>query len=302
MITIAPHLWFDKEAREASKFYVSVFGGDSRVTSATPIEDTPSGDAELVTFTLLGQDFLAISAGPYFRFNPSVSLMVNFDPSRTADARQQLDAAWEKLAQGGTPLMPLDRYPFSERYGWIQDRYGLSWQLILTNPAGQPRPWIIPTLLFVGEQSGRAEEAGAFYRSVFGNTEPGLIARYGANQPPDREGTLMFSDFRIENLWLAAMDSAHPHAFAFNEAVSLVVSCQTQQEIDRLWEMLSARPEAEQCGWLKDRFGVSWQVVPAAMGRLMGGTREQRNRVTQTFLKMKKFDIAALERAYGGDA
>lgn len=97
--------------------------------------------------------------------------------------------------------MPLDRYPFSERYGWIQDRYGLSWRLILTNPAGQPRPWIVPTLLFVGEQCGRAEEAGAFYRTVFGNAKPGQIARYSANQPPDREGTVMFSDFRLENLW-----------------------------------------------------------------------------------------------------
>jgi predicted 3-demethylubiquinone-9 3-methyltransferase (glyoxalase superfamily) len=301
MTTIAPHLWFDTQARAAAEFYVSVFGLDSRVTGVTPIEGTPSGDAEMVTFTLLGQDFLAISAGPIFTFNPAVSFMVNFDPARTADARQRLDAAWEKLSQGGTPLMPLDRYPFSERYGWIQDKYGLSWQLILTNPAGQPRPWIIPSLLFVGEHCGQAEEAGAFYRSVFKDAEPGMLVRYGKNQPPDREGTVMFSDFRLENLWLAAMDSAHPHAFTFNEAVSLVVSCDTQQQIDVFWEALSAHPEAEQCGWLKDKFGVSWQVVPGAMGRLMGGTREQRNRVTQAFLKMKKFDIAALERAYRGD-
>jgi predicted 3-demethylubiquinone-9 3-methyltransferase (glyoxalase superfamily) len=195
----------------------------------------------------------------------------------------------------------LDQGQISERYGWIQDKYGLSWQLILTNPAGQPRPWIIPTLLFVGERCGQAEEAGAFYRAVFKNSEAGMIARYGANQAPDKEGTLMFSDFRLENLWLAAMDSAGEHHFTFNEAISLIVSCDSQQQIDSYWEKLSAHPEAEQCGWLKDRFGLSWQIVPAALDRLMHGTPEQRARVTQAFLKMKKFDIATLERAYQGD-
>jgi predicted 3-demethylubiquinone-9 3-methyltransferase (glyoxalase superfamily) len=242
---------------------------------------------------------MAISAGPLFKFNPSVSFFVNFDPSREENASKKLDAMWEKLSEGGTALMPLDRYPFSERYGWIEDKYGLSWQLILTDPEGDPRPPIVPSLLFVGDVCGQAEEAMNFYMSVFKNSKQGLIARYPKGMEPDQEGTLMFADFMLENQWFAAMDSAHEHKFKFNEAISFLVSCDTQQEIDYYWQKLSAVPEAEQCGWLKDKFGVSWQIVPRAMDEMMSqGTPEQMARVTEAFLKMKKFDLETLKRAY----
>lgn len=299
MKKITPHLWFDTQAREAAEFYVSAFGGDSAVTSTTPLSDTPSGDVEVVSFRLLGHEFLSISAGPFFEINPSISFMVNFDPSRRADAKTALDALWAKLADGGKALMPLDKYPFSARYGWIQDRYGVSWQLILTNPAGEPRPDIIPSLMFT-ENAGKAEEAMKFYTSIFANSKQGMVARYGPGMEPDQEGTVMFEDFMLLGQWFAAMDSARRHDFAFNEAVSLVVHCDTQADIDYFWEKLSAVPEAEQCGWLKDKYGISWQIVPAQMGEMMSGTPEQRARVTQAFLKMKKFDIAALKRAYAG--
>jgi predicted 3-demethylubiquinone-9 3-methyltransferase (glyoxalase superfamily) len=298
---IVPHLWFDTEAKEAAEFYTSAFP-DSKILYVTAIHDTPSGDCDVVSFELAGQSFMAISAGPFFKFNPSVSFMVNFDPSRDRNARENLDLLWEKLSGGGKALMPLDRYPFSERYGWVQDRYGLSWQLILSNPGGEERPVIVPSLLFVGDVCGRAEEAVDFYLSVFRSSKKGLVVRYGKDQEPDREGTIMFSDFMIENQWVAAMESAHEHNFAFNEAVSFMVNCETQEEIDYYWGKLSAVPEAEQCGWLKDKYGVAWQVVPAAMGEMMrNGTGEQIARVTQAFLKMKKFDIAALQRAYDSE-
>jgi predicted 3-demethylubiquinone-9 3-methyltransferase (glyoxalase superfamily) len=227
--------------------------------------------------------------------------MVNFDPSRENRAREMIDTAWERLSAGGTPLMPLDSYPFSERYGWIQDRYGLSWQLILTDPAGEPRPPIVPSLMFTRGMSGKAEEAMDFYMSVFGNTRKGTVARYGPGQAPEQEGTVMFADFMLEGQWFAAMDSAQAHDFGFNEAVSLMVYCDTQDEIDYYWDKLSAVPEAEQCGWLKDRYGVSWQVVPSALDEMMrDATREQLDRVTRAFLPMKKFEVAALEKAYKG--
>jgi len=302
MQKITPHLWFDTEAREAAGFYTSIFP-NSRITRTTEIHGvpTPTGDCDIVSFELAGHPFMAISAGPVFKFNPSISFIVNFDPSRDRNAREHLDVLWEKLAHGGTALMPLDRYPFSERYGWIQDRYGLSWQLILSNPEGEERPVIVPSLLFVGAVAGRAEEAVKFYLSVFRNSRWGLVARYGKDQEPDREGSIMFSDFALDGQWFAAMDSAHEHEFAFNEAVSLLIPCESQEEIDYYWERLSAVPEAEQCGWLKDRFGVSWQVWPTAMGEMMTkGTPGQVARVTEAFLKMKKFDIAALKRAYEG--
>lgn len=150
---IVPHLWFDKEAKEAAHFYCSIFP-DSKVTNITQIHDTPSGDCDVVSFILSGQSFMAISAGPYFKFS---------------------------------------------------------------------------------------------------------------------------------------------------EAISFVVNCDTQEEIDYFWEKLSAAPEAEQCGWLKDKYGLSWQIVPTVIDEMMQDKNSERvARLTKAFLKMKKFDIAALQRAYEG--
>jgi len=300
MQKITPHLWFDKEAREAAEFYTSLFP-DSKVTNITTLHDTPSGDSDIVSFELAGQSFMAISAGPLFKFNPSVSFFVNFDPSRDKDARNNLDRMWERLSEGGTALMPLDKYPFSERFGWVQDKYGLSWQLILTDPEGEERPFIVPSIMFVGDVAGRAEEAINHYLSVFKNSKMGAIAHYGTGQEPDKEGTVMFADFMLEGQWFAAMDSAHEHHFAFNEAICFLVDCDSQEEIDYYWERLSAVPEAEQCGWLKDKFGVSWQISSSALREMLtNGTREQVDRVTQAFLPMKKLDVAEIQKAYEG--
>lgn len=303
MQNITPHLWFDHHAKEAAEFYVASFGKNSRINDITTLHDTPSGDVDTVVFELLGQPFMAISAGSLFSFNPSISFFVNFDPSRDNKARENLDTLWEKLTDGGTALMPLQEYPFSKRYGWIQDKFSLSWQLILTDPEDEPRPDIIPSLLFTGDICGKAEEATDFYLSVFKNSRRGLIARYPAGMEPDREGTIMFTDFMLEGNWLAAMDSAQHHDFAFNEAISLIVYCNTQQEIDYYWEKLKegGDPKAQQCGWLKDRYGVSWQIVPRLLDEIMTkGSREQVDRVTKTFMPMKKLILSELQKAYEG--
>jgi predicted 3-demethylubiquinone-9 3-methyltransferase (glyoxalase superfamily) len=307
MQKIIPHLWFDKEAKEAATFYTSLFP-DSRVTNVTTLHDTPSGDADMVSFELWNQKFMAISAGPYFKFTPAVSFIVNFDPllfgdesTRKKSARDKIDMVWNKLAEGGTVLMPIDNYPFSDRYGWVQDKYGLSWQLILTNPEGEPRPPIIPSLLFGGNKSGKAEEAINFYLSVFKNSKPGILFHYGKDMEPEKEGTVMFADFMLEHTWFSAMDSARDHKSDFNEAISFMVNCADQAEIDYYWQKLSAVPESEQCGWLKDKYGVSWQITFAEMQTMLSkGTREQVDRVTQAFLPMKKLDIAILKKAYKG--
>lgn len=297
MQKIVPHLWFDTQAKEAAAFYVSAFP-DSRVTSSTVLEGTPSGSVDIVNFSLSGYQFASISAGPLFKINPSVSFFVNFDPSRMDDAKAKLSALWAKLSEGGQALMPLSEYPFSKWYGWVQDKFGVSWQLMLTDPEGEPRPFIIPSQMFVGPNAGKAEEATDFYLSVFKDAKRGTLARYPAGMAPDREGTLMFTDFMLEGQWFAAMDSAHAHAFAFNEAISYIVNCDTQEEIDHYWAKLSAVPEAEQCGWLKDRFGFSWQIVPSGMDEMMrSGDKAKVARITQAFMRMKKFDIAALRAA-----
>jgi predicted 3-demethylubiquinone-9 3-methyltransferase (glyoxalase superfamily) len=293
MPRITPHLWFDTEAVEAANFYASTLP-DSKVTDVSTIHDTPSGDTDIVSFQLWGQPFMAISAGPLFTFTPAVSFLV------ACDTREQVDSLWSRLSEGGKELMPLGSYPFSERYGWTEDRYGLSWQVSLAFP-GQLGQRITPTLMFVGQVVGKAEQAIDLYASVFPDSKVGPILRYGKDEQPDEEGTIKYAAFSLDGQDFAAMDSAGEHDFGFNEAVSLIVNCETQGDIDHYWDSLSAVPEAEQCGWLKDRYGLSWQVVPTAMDEMLRtGTKEQIARVTEAFLQMKKFDLAELRRAYDG--
>ena len=258
---ITPTLWFDKEAVEATEFYTSIFP-DSKRTFTYPIKDTPSGDCDVVSFELMGYEFQAISAGPHFRPNPSISFMVNFDPKYDKGARKRIDEIWDKLSEGGKILMSLDTYPFSERYGWIQDKYGFSWQLIYTYPEGEDRPRILPSLLFVTDTCDKAEEATSFYLSAFKNTKRGAISRYPADSEPNKEGSIMFTDFKLEAQWFAAMDgSARMHDFTFNDAISLMINCKDQKEIDYYVDKLSLMPEAEKCGLVKDKYGVAWQTL-----------------------------------------
>ena len=293
MQRITPHLWFDKEAVEAAELYSATFP-DSKVTDVSTIHDTPSGDCDIVSFELFGQPFMAISAGPVFRFTPAISFLVR------CSTPDQVDDFWSKLSQGGSPLMPLDSYPFSDRYGWTTDRYGLSWQ-VMHDATGEIDQAIVPTLMFAGDVCGKAEEAVNHYASVFPKSKIDHVDRYGEGEEPDRPGTIRHIGFELDGQQFAAMDSARVDDVGFNEAISFMVGCDTQEEIDYYWDGLSAVPEAEQCGWLKDRFGVSWQVTATALGELMGrGTEEQIARVTQAFLKMKKFDLAELRRAYEG--
>ncbi len=294
---ITPNLWFNGNAKEAADFYVSVFP-DSRIISTSyypkSIEEgladfqlDLAGQELTIEFELRQQQFVAINAGPEFEFNPSISFMVNFDPSRDEKASEHLDELWQKLVDGGQELMPLDAYPFSKRYGWVKDRYGLTWQLILTNPAGEPRPFIIPSLLFAGGKVNQAEEAIKFYLSVFKDVQLGTIAHYTEDTGPAKAGALMFGDFLLADQWFAAMDSGVEQDFMFNEAISFSVSCKDQAEIDYFWGKLSNAPAFEQCGWCKDQFGLSWQIVPENIGELM-----EKPDAFAHLMQMKKLIIA----------
>lgn len=290
MQTIFPHLWFDTEAKEAAAFYTTLFE-NSKVTNVVTITDTPSGDCDIVTFTLAGQDFMAISAGPHFKLNPSISLFVVFDNEA------EIETVWNTLVDGGKVLMPYNTYPWAQKYGWLQDRYGLSWQLSWSAHHAMEQK-ITPLLMFTQNKAGKAKEAMETYTRMFPHSKTGMIVPYATGEG-DKEGFIKHARFTLCGQDFMAMDSSGPHAFTFNEALSLVVHCDTQEEIDAYTEKLSAVPEAEQCGWIKDRYGVSWQIVPRVMHAMMtSGNKENITRVTEAFLKMKKFDIKALEQAY----
>jgi predicted 3-demethylubiquinone-9 3-methyltransferase (glyoxalase superfamily) len=292
MQKIIPHLWYDKEAKEAAMLYISLFE-KSKLINTVVIGDTPSGDTEIVNFELAGQPFSAISAGPHFKFNPSISLMV------ACSTVEEVNAKWKVLSEGGTELMPLGEYPFSKWYGWIQDRYGVSWQLMLVSD-GEPAQKITSNLLFSNDVCGKAEEAVSFYTKVF-EGEIGTISRYGDGEAMSPKAKVNYASFNLCGIYFSAMDNGFDGDFNFNEAFSFVVNCKDQEEIDYYWERLSAVPEAEQCGWIKDKFGVSWQIVPSNMDDvLFYGSTDEVQRVTEAFLKMKKFDLEALERARRG--
>lgn len=285
MQRIIPHLWFDTQAEAAATWYTSLFL-DSGIQHVNTIPGTPSGDAKVVSFTLAGLEFQAISAGPYFKLNPAISLSVS------CESDEEIDTLWAKLSEGGVELMPLQSYPWAKKYGWIQDRYGLTWQLSLTDTYDGAQK-IVPFLLFANAVHGKAKEAVALYTSLFSDSSLGEVVH--------REGSTLIP-FTLAGEHFMVLDNSYPHEFGFNEAFSLMIMCDTQDEIDFFWKQLSAVPEAEQCGWVKDMYGVSWQIVPRVMNEMMAkGSKEQIARVTQAFLQMKKFDVAALERAYSGE-
>jgi predicted 3-demethylubiquinone-9 3-methyltransferase (glyoxalase superfamily) len=292
---ITPNLWFDG-AKEAVDFYVAAFP-NSKIASTTyypnsaaeglaDFQKDMAGKELMVEFELSGQQFTAINGGPDFKFNPSISFLVNFDPSRDEQAREHLDELWSKLSEGGEVLMELGEYPFSKHYGWIKDKYGLTWQLVLSNSGDEWRPFITPSLMFSKENTNHAEEAINFYVSVFKNAKLGELFRYTEDKAPVEAGSIMFGDFMLEGQWFTAMDSAVEQAFSFNEAISLLVACKDQAEIDYFWEKLSAVPESEQCGWAKDKYGVSWQIIPENLGELM-----QKPGAFAKLMQMKKIVI-----------
>jgi predicted 3-demethylubiquinone-9 3-methyltransferase (glyoxalase superfamily) len=296
MQKITPFLWFDDQAEEAASLYTSIFEG-SKVgaitrysAEAAKVSGRAAGSVMTVAFQLCGQQFTALNGGPAFQFTPAISFFVR------CETEKQIDELWQKLSESGTVLMEFGPYPFSEKYGWLKDRFGVSWQLMLA----RTKQKIAPALLFVGEQFGKAAEAINGYISLFEDAGVTFMQRSDvAAAGPEK--TVQFATFTLGGQEFMAMDGQGDHRFGFTPATSFVVNCDTQQEVDRLWEKLSADKAAEQCGWLKDKYGVSWQIVPKVLSKMLADSDPQRlKRVSQALFRMKRLDIAALQSAYEG--
>lgn len=151
---------------------------------------------------------------------------------------------------------------------------------------------ITPFLWF----DNQAEEAMQFYTSIFKNSRVGKVSRYG-DAGPGPKGSVMSATFQLEGQEFMALNGG-PH-FQFTPAISFFVNCETQAEVDELWEKLSAGGETQQCGWLKDKFGLSWQIIPSALGRMLGDKDAKKSQgVMQAMLQMTKIDVNGLQRAY----
>ncbi len=289
---ISPCLWFDDNAEEAAKFYTSIFP-NSKILEVVPYTvETPSnkpiGSVMTVSFELDGYSFLGLNGGPYFKPNPSISFHVK------CKEKEDVDKIWKKLSEGGAVLMPLDKYPFSERYGWLQDKYGFSWQIIFVGNI-EIKQRFTYALMFVKDVCGKAEEAVNLYASIFKESSIDGILRYKRGEEPDKEGTVKYAGFKLLGQDFGAMDSARGHNFTFNEAVSLMITCSDQEELDYFYDKLSADPKAEMCGWLKDKYGVSWQLITPDFVKL-----DKNKKVMEAILKMKRLDLVKLKEAYEG--
>lgn len=293
---IVPNIWCTRNAEEVGQFYADVLPDtttevESRYpqTGLLDFQEPFAGLPLTVAVNVAGYRLTLVNAGDEFSPNPSISFFLMFGADRfgsVEQAREALDRVWVGLQPGATVLMALDEYPFSDYYGWVQDRYGVSWQLGLADPVRDDGAFVIPSLLFGGAAQNRAGEARAKYAEVFPEFEAGGAYPYGEAQGSATPEALMYSEFRIQGQTFGAMDSGVEQDFSFTCGVSLEVHCADQAEIDRIWDALSAVPEAEQCGWLADEFGVSWQIVPANMGELM-----ERPNAFEHLLQMHKIVI-----------
>jgi predicted 3-demethylubiquinone-9 3-methyltransferase (glyoxalase superfamily) len=272
---IYPCVWLDGNAKEVAEFYCETFN-NSKITSENQL---------VVMFESSQFKLMLLNGGPEFKINPSVSFYTIFE------TEDELTDTWKKLLEGGSVLMPLDKYPWGSYYGWLQDKFGINWQLTLgkISEFGQK---FTPAIMFTGNQNGNAEKAIGLYTSLFQNSKIRLISRYGKDDN-DIEGNINHAQFLLNNQVFIAMDSSMPHKFSFNEAISFVVECENQPEIDHFWNSLTEGGEESQCGWLKDRFGFSWQIIPDILNELMSDPSRS-EKVIKAFMKMKKFEIAKL--------
>jgi predicted 3-demethylubiquinone-9 3-methyltransferase (glyoxalase superfamily) len=277
--TISTCLWFNGQGKAAASLYCSVFS-NAKIASRSPI---------VTEITISGYSITLLDGGPMYQANPSISLYYN------CDTEQELDRIWNAFSKEGTVLMPLDKYPWSEKYGWITDQYGISWQLALGNTR-EAEQKIIPSLLFTGKQYGRADEAIAHYAGIFKTPQSGTILRYGANEQPDVEGKVKHAQITLNDRQFIIMESAHAHPFTFSEGVSLTIHCKTQEEIDYYWEKLTESGEESMCGWLKDKFGVSWQIIPTILGKLLSDPAKG-GKAAQAFMGMRKLNIEQIVQA-----
>jgi predicted 3-demethylubiquinone-9 3-methyltransferase (glyoxalase superfamily) len=276
---ITPCLWFNNQAKEAAALYCSLFS-KSKITAQSPI---------VTEIEVSGRNFILLDGGPVYQPNPSISFYY------ICESEQELQVIWNAFKKGGSIMMPLDKYPFSEKYGWITDKFGISWQLAL-GEAGEIGQKITPCLLFTGKQYGRVDEAIEHYTSIFKNVSVDEIRRYGANELPDREGKVKHAQIAVDGQKFTLMESAAEHPFTFTEGVSLTVYCETQEEIDYYWEQFTESGEESRCGWLQDKFGVSWQIIPSMLGKIMSDPSKA-GKAAQAFMSMRKLNIEQIVQA-----
>jgi predicted 3-demethylubiquinone-9 3-methyltransferase (glyoxalase superfamily) len=277
--SITPCIWFNNQAKEAATLYCSAFE-NAKITAQSPI---------VTEINVSGQSLVLLDGGPMYQANASISFFYN------CKTGAEFDRIWSALGKEGIVLMPADKYPWSEKYGWINDTFGVSWQLSFDS-RNQTGEKITPCLMFTGKQYGRVDEAIAHYSSIFKNPSVNGILRYTANESPDQEGKVKHAEIMLNGQKFMLMESAASHNFSFTEGVSLTIYCETQEEIDYYWEKLTQSGKESMCGWLVDKFGVSWQIIPSILGKIMNDPGKA-GKAAKAFMAMRKLNIEQIVQA-----
>ncbi|MEP7196371.1 MAG: VOC family protein [Saprospiraceae bacterium] len=271
---IYPCLWFDGQAKEAAVFYCSVFD-NSKVMMETPM---------MVGFELNGKKLMGLNGGPQYKINPSISMFVH------CTSTEECERIWNSLSEDALVLMQLNNYPWSEKYGWLQDKFGFTWQIMKSD-----KDRMMPAMLFTGANFGRAKEAMDYYTKVFAKSRIDRVNYYPEGSGFD--GKVTYSEIMLDDYPLVVMDGPNEHKFTFSEGVSLVVHCANQEEIDYFWnDFTKDGGEESRCGWCKDKFGVSWQIIPTNLGEILGNSQNGQ-RAFNAMLQMKKLIINDLINA-----
>ncbi len=281
---IFPCLWHNEDAKEAADFYCKVFNG--AITADTPV---------VLNINLFGQKIMLLNGGPQFEKNASVSFTVR------CETEDEVQNYWDQLIEGGIALMPLDSYPWSGKYGWLRDQFGTTWQLYLGEKHGEQK--VVPTLMFIHQNNGKAFAAMEFYSHIFPDSKIEGVLQYSDGLSPENheaEANVQHAHFKIDGYSFYCMDNSYDHAFDFNEGISMVVMTDNQEETDHLWDSLTSEGGKEsRCGWLKDQYGMSWQIVPKRLIELMNDSDEMKaQKVVQAMMKMQKIIVQDLETAY----
>jgi len=271
---ITPCLWFNGNAEEAANLYCSAFD-NAKITARSPF---------VIGINLSGQSVTLLDGGPMYQPNPSISFFY------ICETEKELDRIWNAFIKEGTIMMALDSYHWSKKYGWVTDKFGVSWQISLgkLEDVGQR---LTPCLLFTGKQRGRAEEALQYYSSVFKISKTDGILYNEQNKK-----LVQHAQFALLGQKFMVMDSEEDHKFGFSEGVSLTIHCETQEEIDYYWNTFTDGGQESMCGWLKDKFGVSWQIIPTVLDTLMSDP-EKAGKAAKAFLAMRKLDIEQIVQA-----
>ncbi|QES90849.1 VOC family protein [Rhizosphaericola mali] len=270
-------LWANGKADEMIEYYSHVFPNVTLLSNTSIVSNIEINGFKLMLLNAVSQ----------FEINPSISFLYN------CSSENEVVEIWEKLKPNSKVLMDLGKYPWAEQYGWIQDAFGVNWQLIYI---ADNKNWgkILPSLMFTGINNGKLADAILFYQTIFGTDNAhNIVAKYGENDP-DTTGNIKYAEFDLIYYPMVAMENSGSHDFQFNEGVSLVVECNTQTEIDHFWFGLSDGGSLGQCGWLKDRYGISWQIVPKILGEIMED-KDLALTATDIVLHSTKFEISKFE-------